>query len=78
MIESISPIRHSVAVTPHDTNNLSMACRALLVGVAGNVKVMYENGTVDTVYLAAGLWHGMYVLRVYSTDTAATGIHAGY
>jgi hypothetical protein len=53
-------------------------CRARLVGVAGNVKVMYENGTVDTVYLAAGLWHGMYVLRVYSTDTTATGIHAGY
>ena len=78
MIESISPIRHSLAVTPSDSVNLTTACRALLVGAAGDVKVMYENGTIDTVFLAAGLWHGMYVLRVYSTGTAATGIHAGY
>ena len=78
MIEPISPIRHSLAVTPNDSTDLATPCRALLVGVAGNVKVTYENGVTDTVYLAAGLWHGMLIRRVWSTGTAATGICAGY
>ena len=77
-MEPISPIRHSVAVTPNDSTDLATPARALIVGAAGNVKVTYENGTVDTVYLAAGIWHGMYVRRVWSTGTAATGICAGY
>ena len=77
-MEPISPIRHSLAVTPHDSNNLATPCRAVLVGAAGNIKVTYENGTVDTFYLEAGMWHAMYVLRIWSTGTTATGIHAGY
>ena len=77
MIESISPIRHSVSVTPHDSNDIT-PCRALLVGVSGNVKVTYTDGTVDTIYLEAGMWHAMLVIRVWSTSTTATGIHAGY
>lgn len=77
MIPPIGPLEYSVAVTPHDSNNIS-PCRALLVGVTGNVKVTYINGQVDTLALAAGVWHPMLVLRVWSTDTTATGIHAGY
>ena len=73
----INPIVWSAAVTAHDTNEIA-SCRALLVGVAGDVKVKFKNGEVDTVYLAAGMWHGMEVIQVYSTDTTATGIHAGY
>lgn len=78
MIEPIGPIRNSVSVTPDDSNDLAVTCRALLVGAAGDVKVTYESGVEDTVYLGEGMWHGMYVRRVWSTGTAATGIHAGY
>jgi hypothetical protein len=77
MIEPISPIRYSISITPNDSADIA-PCRALLVGAAGNVKVTYTNGTVDTLYLESGLWHGMLVIRVWSTGTAATGIHAGY
>lgn len=78
MIEAVAPIRHSVAVTPADDTDLTTPCRALLVGAAGNVKLTYVSGITDTVYLNEGVWHGMYVKRVYATDTTATGIHAGY
>ena len=73
----INPIVYSISVTPNDSADIA-SCRALLVGVAGDVKVTYKNGETDTVYLAAGMWHGMEVLRVWSTGTTATGIHAGY
>jgi hypothetical protein len=73
----INPIKYSAVVTPHDTNTINQ-CRALLVGVAGNVKVTYSNGEVDTIYLAAGIWHGMEVKQVFDTGTTATGVHAGY
>lgn len=73
----INPIVYSLAVTPNDSADIA-SCRALLVGVAGDVKITYKNGATDTLYLAAGMWHGMEVLRVWDTGTTATGIHAGY
>jgi hypothetical protein len=73
----INPIVYSKAVTAHDTNQID-SCRALLVGTSGDVKVKYKNGVTDTVYLTAGMWHGMEVVQVYSTGTTASGIHAGY
>lgn len=75
--EDTYPIRYSVEVTPSDTDDIK-PCRALSVTVAGLVKVTYANGVVDSVQLAAGMWHGMYVKRVWSAVTTATGIHAGY
>jgi hypothetical protein len=52
--------------------------RGLFVGVAGNVKITYADGTTDTLTnLVAGVWHPMYVKRVYSTGTTATDIHGG-
>ena len=77
MCAMIEPINYSEEVTAHDTNEID-PCRGLLVDVAGDVKVQYTNGKIDTLYLAAGLWHAMKVKQVYSTDTTATGIHAGY
>jgi len=76
-IGEILPIVYSASVTPNDSTDIT-PCRALLVGAAGDVKVTYENGQTDTVYLSAGIWHPMLVKRVWSTGTAATGIHAGY
>lgn len=77
MNAAINPIKYSAEITAHDTNLIDV-CRALLVDVAGDVKVTYENGKEDTIYLVAGIWHGMEVKRIYSTGTTATGIHAGY
>ena len=71
------PIVYSVAVTPHDTNEINR-CRALLVTGSGAVKVKYANGVTCIVHLTQGHWHFMDVVQVYSTDTAATGIVAGY
>ncbi|MGD8753654.1 MAG: hypothetical protein PVG14_19655 [Anaerolineales bacterium] len=77
MIAEIAPIIYSDTITPHDSNDIN-PCRGLLVDVAGDVKCTYQNGQVDTLYLAAGVWHPMLVKRVWSTGTTASGIHAGY
>jgi hypothetical protein len=77
-IEPISPIRYSAAVTPSDSTDLANPCRALLVGTSGDVKVTYTSGVTDTLYLEAGIWHGMLVCRIWSTGTTATAIHAGF
>ena len=53
--------------------------RAILVDVAGAVTVQYAGGGLtDTLTLAAGIWHPMYVTRINTSGTTATGIHAGY
>lgn len=73
-----SAITTSVRLTPNNTQDIAKPCRALLVDVAGFVDVVYVNGDIDIVYLAAGMWHGMVIARLNSTNTTATGIHAGY
>ena len=78
LVSLISPIERSVTVTPNDSADLTNVTRALLVDVAGAVKVTYLDGTTDDSYLAAGVWHAMRAVRVWSTGTDATGIHAGY
>ncbi len=77
MIPPIGPIEYSLPVTPADGSDIA-PCRALLVGAAGSVKVTFTSGQEDTLYLAAGVWHPMFVRRVWATGTAATAIHAGY
>lgn len=52
--------------------------RAILVDVGGAVTVQYANGLTDSPVLAAGIWHPMYVTRINTSGTTATGIHAGY
>lgn len=77
MSREMHGIRGSVAITPNDSTVISPT-RAVLVGAAGNVKVTFVDGLVDTVYLSAGIWHPMQVTVIWSAGTAATGIHAGY
>jgi len=74
---AIYGIRGSRSITPSDSATITVT-RGLLVDVAGNVKVTYADGLVDTVALSAGMWHGMQVKVIWETDTTATGIHAGY
>lgn len=75
----IAPILYSQTITADDSADLTPApCRAILVNVAGAVKVSYPGGISDTLTLAAGIWHPMQVSRIWSTGTTATGIHAGW
>ena len=67
----------SATITASDSTVIE-ATRALLVDVAGAVKVTYARGLTDTVTLAAGVWHPMQVTVIWSTGTTATGLHAGY
>jgi len=70
-------IRSSATITPNNSTVIDPT-RAILVDVAGNVKVTYVDGDTDVVALVAGVWHPMMVTVIWSTSTTATGIHAGY
>jgi len=69
--------RGSATITASDSTTIE-ATRGLSVDVAGNVKVTYIDGLVDTLYLAAGMIHPMQVKVIWSTSTTATGLHAHY
>jgi hypothetical protein len=70
-------IRGSAPVTPSDSAEIAPT-RAILVGVAGDVKVTYVDGMVDTLPLAASVWYPMQVKVIWDNGTDATNIHAGY
>lgn len=74
------PASSAVAVTPHDTNELTVYSRGLYVGVSGNVAVIPVNGSsaVTFVGLAAGIIHPIRAKVVLSTGTTATSIVAVY
>lgn len=75
-----SPARSAVAVTPHDSTNLTTVSRALWVGGAGNISVeMADTGTaIVFVGVAAGTLLPLRVSRVNSTSTTATSIVSIY
>lgn len=64
-------------ITPHDTNVLPLTC-GLTVDNAGNVAMTFQDGSTDTLYLAAGIAHSYRVTQVKNTGTTAAGIHAIY
>lgn len=79
MDDRIVPITKGAAVTPHDTNLLPQATRALMVGVSGDVKVKTVGGdTITLPAVAAGVMHPIAVSQVFSTGTTATTIVALY
>lgn len=62
-------------ITPSNTIDLGHVTRYLYVGVAGNVQVTMQNGTIGNLgTLAAGHLHELRVRRVWVTGTTATGI----
>lgn len=64
----------AVAITPHDTNDLTDPVSALYIGTAGALKVITASGeTVTFANVAVGLLP-LAVTRVFSTGTAAAGI----
>lgn len=72
------PAQNAVAVTPHDTNELTVYSRGLYVGVSGNVAVILagDSSAVTFVGLAAGIIHPIRAKVVLSTGTTATSIVA--
>ena len=70
-------ISRSVAITLSNSATIKPT-RAILLDVAGAVKVTYADGAIDTVTLIAGVWHPMRVTVLWATGTTATGLHAGY
>lgn len=78
-VSFIDSVRRSYTVTPSDTTDLpNGGCEAIMVAVAGNLKVTYVSGIIDTIGAAAGIWLPMNVKRIWATGTSATGINAGY
>jgi hypothetical protein len=75
-----SPADNAVAVTPHNSTDLTYASRALYIGGAGNVSVEMVGGQSAVVFvgLPAGTILPIRVTRVNSTSTTATSIVAIY
>ena len=73
-----APIRSAVAVTPSDSADLAKVCRAIHVGVAGDlVVILADDTTAVTIKANKGLLPVM-VSRVKATGTTATDILALY
>ena len=70
------PAENAVAVTPHDSTNLSNVTRALWVGVSGDISVeMFDVGTAIVFKNVQGLLP-VRATRINSTATTATDIVA--
>lgn len=68
-----------VPVTPSDTEALTRGpCRALFVGVEGEVTIEDAEGTVVTIPSLASQYHPLRVRRVLSDGTTASRIFALY
>lgn len=73
-----SPAAGAVAVSLSDIVNI-VPCRALYVGVSGDVKVLTPNNGTAVVFKAAPVGVlPVQAIRVYSTGTTATDIVALY
>ncbi len=71
-----SPIEGGDTVVPNDSLDLPTPSRALNVGVAGDVRVTTEDGSVVTVNIAAGVVFPIRAVRVWATGTTADSISA--
>lgn len=73
------PATVGVAITPDDAANFSQVTRAIWVGGAGNVVVVWSDDTTSTlVGVAAGTLLPVRAKRVNATSTTATsmvGLH---
>lgn len=79
MDNRITPAESLISITPSDTVNLTKPIRALYVGVSGNVKIIDMTGaTITLVGLAAGIFHPVCAVRIFTTDTTATSIVGVY
>jgi hypothetical protein len=77
-IQGLYSVRAGAAVTPSDSASFQ-PCRALYVGGAGNVVVVFENDTTLTLTaVPAGSFLPLRIKRVNSTSTTASSMAVFY
>lgn len=64
----------AVGITPSDSATLPYPTHALMVGVAGNVRVVTARGSTQQLALIPGYIYPLAVKQVTATGTTATGI----
>ena len=75
--KDVSAAGNAAAVTPSDTDNLTVVSRGIYIGSAGAVRVLTAGGqTVTFSGLAVGTIHPIRAQRVFATGTTANGIVA--
>jgi len=75
-----APATRAVAITPHDTTELTETTRAIYVGGAGNIVMTLEGDTaaVTFVSVSSGSILPVRAKLVKSTSTTATSLVALY
>lgn len=75
----IAPFNSGFAITPHDSTNFDNLTRAIHVGGAGNMVVVFGDGVAATLTgcLAGHVYH-VRAKRVNSTSTTATNLTGLY
>jgi len=76
--EVSAPAAHAYAITPNDSTDLTVFCRSVYVGSAGDLKVDMVGGETVTF---ANVDPGMFpvrVKRVYATGTTAADLACVY
>lgn len=69
-----APATKLFPITPNDTTDLDTFVRGICVASSGLVQVTTVDGTVATVFVAAGAPFPVRVRRIWATGTDATGI----
>lgn len=69
-----SPASAAFPIIPSDSADLALSTRALNVAVSGNVRVQTVDGSIATLFVAAGVAFPIRVQRVLATGTTAQGI----
>lgn len=64
------PIKR-ISISPHDTVSLSYQCRAVYVGVTGNVAIVDDDGTFTYIAVPAGSKITGPINMVLNTGTTA-------
>lgn len=77
-VQDTSPADSAVAITPSDTVNFSSACRAIYVGVTGDITAVVNGTAVLFKNCQAGSIIPIVATRVNATGTAATNLVALY
>lgn len=70
-----APITTGFAITPNDTADLAIATRQIrITGSAGNIAVVWVDGSTSVEPVAAGETLDWRIRRVLATGTTATGL----
>lgn len=76
-VGSVSPAQVYVAVTPHDSTNLTVEARGLYIGTTGHVVAVDRQGNAVTfTSVPSGYILPIFCTRVNATGTTATNIVA--